>query len=368
MRIRNDTRKPIPKNLSASNFYSDLNNCTGRNIPLNSKRIAALSWVLLFVFILFPVSAQNVGDDSPILDGLILPRDFQAYFAPKNTITLPFTSSSSNGIQLAEILPEGTVVEKGKVIAKFMFKWDDVKLRIQQRTEQAVSQKEEEELSQKKKIAQIDFCLGQGTIKAKQAELDLLKKNSLSKIKQRLLECDYKQLSFEEKAMKHKLQAAHENFEKSMKWHQSNVKVWNAYLDTFNKTKDRYEVKASESGTLFFPVVNRLKRKIQKGDRVDSGTHFVSVIRSQSYELVFYVPEALFLKIQPGVEVTILTEKHGEINAKIRETAFFPQPFGDVKMNFNLPNAWDKCFIVKADLPANFPILSNNNVKVRLKH
>ncbi|MBF0410254.1 MAG: hypothetical protein HQM10_23110 [Candidatus Riflebacteria bacterium] len=392
---------------------------------------------VLFSMISVSIFSQIDAETQDLYDGSILPCDFDAFFAPQNTLKLPFTSADSSAIQLAEILPEGSKVHAGQVIATFVFRWDQAKERIEQRINQVETQKQEDNLKLQKEIDGLKYKVQKAKIQVDRSELELQKKQSLSKIKQQILDCDNKIIIFEEKSLRHKLKAAQENLSTCLEWHDKNILLWRGYRETFSQTKERYQVKAHCDGTLFYPVITKLKRKIQKGDRVDSGTHFLSIIKSKRYELVFFLPENDYLRItsissfpflwnppdsknqskggnskdrkksgkkekkfkkgknsgksdfsgnsrvkiaEDSAEKTtdqmseagkiFIVSGGKELPVKIREVSYFPQTIGDLKLNQGLPDAWDKCFVVKADLPDSFISSDNgnsmmNNVKVR---
>ena len=320
--------------------------------------------ILLAFLIRIPFAVFGEGESS--LEGQIVPKDFIPFCAPQNTMDLPFWGSTSNGIQIVKISPEGKKVKTGEVIAAFQFRMEGAKEHLDQRLPQIRAKNQEGILKLNKVIEQLEHDLARSEIEAKKAELDLQKKSALSKIKQKLLECDFNLLSFAAKALKHRLKAAKENLVVQQKYFEQQEKIWLGYFDIYEQTKNRYTIVAPEDGVLFYPLVDKLDRKIREGDRMNSGVHFLSLVRSEASELVFFLPEKEYRKVSPGSIVTAQLEDGRSLRATLRSISFFPQLVGDVTKNFRLPNAWDKCFIAKADFVGSGTTGAFGNVKVKI--
>lgn len=332
---------------------------------LKSLRNQAGLWLLFWLVIAVPATPLSAKDLN-LYDGQIVPRDYIAFCAPQNTLNLPFWGSSSNGIQLTSIEPEGKKVKAGDTLAVFQFRMEGAKDHLDRQFPQIKASNEEHLLRLQKAIDKLRQDLERMTIKTQQASLDLQKKSHLSLIRQKILDCDYNLLSFETRALEYQLKASIENLAILKSYFEKTEKIWKFYFEIFDVTKARYTVKTPEDGYLFYPVLDQQNRKVRAGDRFNSGVHFLSLGTSEKSELIFYLPEKDFQKAKPGDTVFIDLAPESDVAAKIREIGFFPQLIGDVMRNFRLPNAWDKCFIVKAEIMGDLRASSIGNVKVRL--
>ncbi len=328
-----------------------------------SRSVFNLTTVLVFLLVcLAAISAKELEQ----YDGQIVPKDFIAFGAPQNTFSLPFWGSSSNGIQISTIEKEGKKVKAGDCIAEFLFRMDGARDHLDRQFPQIKANNQSDLLYLEKHIIQVQQQLEAMTIRTQQAKLDLQKKSHLSLIKQKILDCDFNLLAFESEALKHKLKAAKENLEIKKKLFEKKENIWKNYYEIFDSTKARYKIYAPEDGYLFYPTLEHQNRKIRPGDRLNSGVHFLSLVRSEKSELIFYLPEKDFMKVKKGDKVFINSSSETEFSAKVVDISYFPQLIGDVMKNFRLPNAWDKCFIVKAAIQKDLKASNLGNVKVRL--
>ena len=299
----------------------------------------------------------------PPWEGRLVPRDFIPLCAPQNTLSLPGWRSVSNSIQLIDIPPENTRVKAGEPIARFAFTSEDAKDYLDQRLSKLRAQNEEKLIKLKKTIHDLEAELERRRISAQSSALDLVQGSSISRIRQATLELTSRQQEFERKAQAHKLKAARENFALVESICKNQIAVWTRYFDMYNHTKKRYTITAPEDGYLFYPHLDRKKRKAQKGDDLNSGLHFLSVVRSDRSQLLFFLPEKDLFRVKAGDEVLVFLDDR-EIPARVTDISFFPQRIGDVKDDYKLPDAWEKCFLVKADVLRSLAVGANSNVRV----
>lgn len=327
-------------------------------------RVPQLLSLLLFFILL--ISPSLPAEELQKYDGQIVPKDFIAFSAPQNTMNLPFWGSSSNGIQLLTVEKEEKKVKAGDCIAEFQFRMEGARDHLDRQFPQIKANNEQALLAMQKEIVTIRQNLEEISIRTQQAKLDLQKKSHLSLIKQKILDCDFNIISFETEALKHKLDAAIKNLEIHRMLFQKRENIWQSYYSIFESTRLRYKVYSPEDGYLFYPILEAQNRKVRAGDRFNSGVHFLSLAKSDNKELIFYLPEKDFMKVSNGDQVFIELPAKSEVPAKVREIGFFPQLIGDLMKSFQLPNAWDKCFVVKADIIGDLKSSDLGSVKVRL--
>lgn len=318
-----------------------------------------------FLFLIFAALTQTLFAKETY-DGQIVPKDFVAFVAPQNTLNLPFWGSSSNGIQLINIEKEGKQVKAGDLLAEFKFRMHGAQDQIERQSSQIMANNEKALLNMEKVIVEIRQKLESIKIKTQQAKLDLQKKSHLSQIRQKILDCDFAILSFETEALQHKLEAARQNLEIHRNLFKKREGIWANYFAIYDATKARFKINSPTEGYLFYPMLEKHNRKIRSGDNLNSGVHFLSLAKSEKSELLFYLPEKDLLKVKPDDRVFIIISAEEEVPARVIEVGFFPQLVGDVMQNYRLPNAWDKCFIVKAEIEVDLQASALGSVKVRL--
>lgn len=323
---------------------------------------ALRSLFLVFAFVI-GISVVHSQEQPQLWEGRLVPRDFVPLLAPENTVSLPFWRSVSNSIQLLDVLPENKPVKAGDCIATFAFTHHDAKDTLQQRLSKIQAQNQEKLLKLKKTIRDLEAGLDKRKIQEQTAALSLLQGKNLSEIKRKALECASRQQAFERKAQEHKLKAARENFASVERTCQTQERVWTHYFEMYEHARKRFSVFAPADGYLFYPHLENKNRKPQKGDNLPSGAHYLSVVTSDRSQLLFFLPEKELSTIKTGEKVTVFLDGR-EYPARIIEIGFFPQRFGDVKSDYKLPNAWEKCFIIKADLQVALPVGANSNVRV----
>ncbi|HOY66085.1 MAG TPA: HlyD family efflux transporter periplasmic adaptor subunit [Candidatus Ozemobacteraceae bacterium] len=298
-------------------------------------------------------------------DGRVMPRDFHTLCAPRNTLRLPFWRSESGSIKLVSVAPEGKTVTAGEVVATFQFGDDEARSELDRQIARLKAKRDETLLGLRKSLVDLTAKLEKARIREHLAELDLGRKSSVSAQKQKLLDAEARLARLETETLEHKVAAATENIAKTDAILSGNIKTWTNHYANFDATRKRYTLEAPAAGFLFYPAVDKLKRKIAAGDEVSSGIHVLSVVTSDRVGIEFYVPEADLAQIVPGRRVRIAFDSR-EIQASIISMDFFPQRIGDVHDSFQLPNAWEKCFVVRAEPVGTLPLGTNNLVRVRL--
>ncbi len=332
----------------------------GEGIPEGRiRQIAALGILLL----LTPFIGVWGGEPG-VYEGRVVPKDFVPLCAPQNSLRLPFWGSDSTGIKLQEIEPEGKQVASGDVIARFFFPSESAREHLDQQQSKNKAKREETLIGLQKTISELASKLERAKVEEGLSRLDLGRKSTLAVIRQRIMEADVRIQEVERRAMEHKLAAARDNLERTRTVLDSTIRLWDSYFEIFNRGKDRYSVRAPASGFLFYPLVEKQKRKVQKGDDLNSGVHFLSVVTSKRVEVMFYLPEGEFSKVAESDTVSVFVDGR-EIPARVTKIGFFPQRLGDVTLNFHRPDAWEKCFVVRADLLEPLQLGSKDMIRVK---
>jgi hypothetical protein len=358
---------------SSRDFFSKPSSQAALGPIFSSPRIAGL-WLLVFLVLPWTPgwgpacgAAWAQPAEPLVCDGQIVPQDFVSFCAPQNSLNLPFWGMSSNGIQVISVAPEGTIASPGDLIAEFQFRGHEARVHIDKQYAQIRAKNQEAQLKRSKKVDQLEQGVRKSEILAQKAALDLQKGIALSKNRQKMLQCDAALLEFEAKALRARLKGDRDELTAQKAIADAQEKRVHDYYTIFDENLKRYKVIASDTGTIYYPLLDKENRKVRAGDKLNSGVHFLSLVRSPQRLLQFFLPERDLCRIKLGDRVTILREKDGDVSAVIRKIDFFPALVGDAQKNFRLPNSWDKCFLVHADLERDPGDLPFGSVKVRVK-
>ncbi|MBI3892435.1 MAG: hypothetical protein HY303_13000 [Candidatus Wallbacteria bacterium] len=310
------------------------------------------------------VASLCVADETYV--GEIVPKDFVPLLAPPNTMSLPHWGSYSNGIQLLDVKPEGERVRKDDVVATFMFRHEPAREQLDRHLAQLKAERDEELLTLEHNLAGLENDLVRQRIKSAQLRLDLLKKGSLSKLKLRLLEHDLELALQDERIFERKVSAMKVKLEWTRGHREGEIRMWMGYLEVFKGTKAHFTAKSPVAGTLHYPTLAAQKRKVLKGDQMNSGVHYLSVVTSGRSEVRFFIPEDRSGGVRVGTKLLIEGLGPSEVTASVAKLAVFPERVGDALRDYRLPNAWDKVFAATADVSVDFAACTNKLVKVRL--
>lgn len=314
---------------------------------------------LLFLFV-------GQASAAELYEGEVVPRDFVAVYAPMNTIRLPHWGSSSNGISLQNVKPEDVELQVGDTVAEFRFGHERAREHLEQRRAQLSGERDEELLARAKSIRDLENELARLTLERERVRMDMMLAHSLARVKQKLLEYDYQLKALEADAAALRLKAAQVELARTAEVHAARIRAWEGHFQVYDETKARYTVKAPVAGRVFYPVLESSNRKVRRGDDMNSGTHFLSIVQSDRAQVKFFVPEADWERVRVGDSVTVAPDGPTPYRAKISGVDYFAQYVGDARRNFRLPAAWEKCFVVLADVEAGFSKITRKEVTVKL--
>ena len=306
-----------------------------------------------------------LGADA-LYEGEIVPRDFVAVYAPMNTIRLPHWGSASNGISLSTVTTEDAQVRPGDRLAEFRFGHERARDHLEQHRAQLISERDEELLARAKSIKDREDEVGRLTLEREKVRMDMLLATSMARVKQKLLEFDYQLKALEVDSAELRLKTARSELTRTAAVHEARIQAWQSHFHVYDETKARYVVKAPVAGRLFYPTLESMNRKVRPGDDMNSGTHFLSIVQSDRAQVRFFVPESDWERLREGASVTVAPDGPAPYKAKIVYVDYFAQFVGDARRNFRLSAAWEKCFVVLADVEGSFSKIPRKEVLVKL--
>lgn len=309
-------------------------------------------------------SDNNNSQDS--FFGVIIPYSATKLFAPKNSWRLLWSSSSSDGIKLMEILKEGKKVSKGEKIAWFKFSGKDQLARIKRdvRSKEAKRDKELHEIKQG--IDYLEREWENRKLRSQKAQVALKKAANLARLKLKLAKIKARLALIKEKK-------AYQRIDAERQYYNDIKKIWEEHIDKakfeierYHAVKNRYVLTSPHDGIIHYAYNPWKRRKVEKGDGMQSGRHVLSVARDEKIAVEIYIPERLYGNLKIGQTMRIAIAATGASHEiTLREISSFPQEIGFLRKNKSLPNAREMAYVGIADFKA-IPddLRSGNEVEV----
>ncbi len=282
-------------------------------------------------------------------DGYIVPTNATIVRAPQNTFRINGWNSNSSWIKLQNLVEDGKEVKEGETIAWFEFDGKRALPQVQERIQRAEANREQSGLDVDQRIDEMRTSEMQKEIEAKSAELDTRKEGVVSARDLERFKIAQKQAEFEAQAQNKTLDAYRRSVRAEASYHEKNVARANADMDRYKIYEERFKVKAPHDGVVRHAFMKRRRRKVQKGDGMPSGRHFLSVARDDELSIEFYIPESRYPLTRTQKEWVVRSPSSGEtypiVVTKVDE---FPQELGFLKEDEGLPNAREKMYVLYA--------------------
>jgi biotin carboxyl carrier protein len=282
-------------------------------------------------------------------EGYIVPTNATLLRAPQNTFRINGWNSSSSWIKLQNLVEDGKQVKEGEVVAWFEFRGREALPRVREGIDRAEANRDRSGLDVESQIQQMETSELQKELDAKRAELDTLKKGVVSDRDLARFQIAKKQAEFEADAQNKTLGAYRRSVRAEAAFHDKSVERANADMDRYRTYEERFKVKAPHDGVVRHAFMKRRRRKVQKGDGMASGRHFMSVARDDELSIEFYIPESRYPLTRSQKRWVVRAPSSGEsYPVEVAEVEEFPQELGFLKEDENLPNAREKMYVVHA--------------------
>ena len=294
--------------------------------------------------------AQAQAPSTELFEAYIEPLNATILRAPQNTFRIGTWTSYSSWIKLVMLAPDGQEIKKGEVVGKFEFRGDQALQHVEDLLRRAQAEQEQLMLSQGEKRETLKTSIGLKGLEAQKAELDTQKEGLVSSRDLERFEIELRQAQFEKKADRQKLSAHTRSLGASLTYQQRRVKEAELAKENYHIYKAKFDVLAPHDGVVRHAFNSWNGRKVQQGDGMPSGKHFVSLAKDEALGAVFYIPEERFSVLENHTKFLVHSPSSDKTYpVTISRVDKFPQELGFLKENEELPNAREKVYVVYAN-------------------
>ncbi|MBS1150736.1 MAG: hypothetical protein H6Q89_2434 [Myxococcaceae bacterium] len=328
-----------------------------------SARGCALAVVLL-------AGSAGAADDAPeLFQGFLVAASASDVYAPEFSFRVGGWNSNWGRCKILELAPDGKEVKAGAVIARFEFGARDALPWINDRIRRVSAEANESRISGEQALETLAIEQRRKEIESRLAGIDLGKERAISRRAADLYRIVQKLAEFEVDAASQRLTAITRSKGAELEFHERAVAHSNEDLKRYSFYEKRFQVLAPRDGVVRHAFNPRERRKVQKGDALESGQRIVALATDATLAVKFFVPEHRMSELREGLEITVQTQASGEEHqAVVRGIDFFPQEVGFLMENEALPNAREKAFAVKAVFAASpAGMAAGSEVKVKVK-
>lgn len=294
------------------------------------------------------------GDDAPeLFQGFLVAATANDVYAPEFSFRVSGWNSNWGRCKILELAPDGKQVKQGDTIARFEFGARDALPWINDRIRRTAAEANESKISGEQALEALSIEQRRKEIENRLAGVDLGKERAVSRRSADVYKIVQKVAEFEVDAASQRLEASRRAKSAELEFHEKAIAHSTEDLKRYSFYEKRFQVVAPRDGVVRHAFNPRERRKVQKGDALESGQRIVALATDATLAVRFFVPEHRMQEIQEGMEVVVQTQSSGEdFKARVQSIDFFPQEIGFLLENETLPNAREKAFVVKAVFPA----------------
>ena len=312
---------------------------------------------------------QSASEQSVTFEGTIRPVNATELRAPQNTFRIGNWQSDSSWIEIQELAEDGAEVKEGDVVGRFEFRGKQALPQVTTRIQRAEADRDKSSLDVGDQVAQMRTSIDTLDISATQAELEMQKEGMIAARDLERYRMDHTLAEFEAGAEIDRLKAYQRAMRAESDYHVRAVAAANQDMSRYKMYEDRFMVRAPHDGVVRHAFYQRRRRKVQKGDGMPGGMHFLSVARDDTLEVEFYVPEEKYLSVLKHHKNFVVLSPSSSRTYEVEATSIegFPQELGFLKQDDALPTAREKMYVVHArflNQPAE--LTAGGEVKVRV--
>lgn len=314
--------------------------------------------------------AAGSSQDAPdLFQGFLVAASASDMYAPEFSFRVGGWNSNWGRCKILELAPDGKEVKAGDVVARFEFGAKDALPWINDRIRRVAAEANESRLTGDQALEQMQIEQRRKEIESRLAGVDIGKERAVSRRSAELYRIVQKVADFEVDAADQRLSALRRSKLAELEFHEKSVEHSNEDLKRYGFYEKRFQVLAPRAGVVRHAFNPRERRKVQKGDALESGQRIVALATDAALAVKFFVPEHRMSELTEGAEITVQTQASGEeYKAVVKGIDFFPQEIGFLMENEALPNAREKAFAVKAVF-STIPVglAAGSEVKVKVK-
>ena len=286
-----------------------------------------------------------------LFTGISVPANATDVYVPESSFRVGGWNSSWGELKLLELVPDGTQVKAGQMVARFEFPGRDALRWINERIARVKADAAQTKIANEQALEALEIEKRRKELEARLAGINVEKERSLSRKQADLYRIARKVADFEVDAVTKRIAATRRAKGAEDSFQDESVKKTEANLARYAYYERRFQLNAPHDGLVRHAFNSRERRKTQKGDSVRSGQKVMAVARDASLAVKFFVPEHRIAEVREGAEVIVTTSASAEEHrAVVKSIDFFPQELGFLTENRNLPNGREKAFAVTAEL------------------
>jgi biotin carboxyl carrier protein len=318
--------------------------------------------LVLIALVALTASAKERDPQSDLFQGFLVPASATDIYAPEFSFKVSGWQSNWGNVKLLELAPDGKEVKEGDVVARFDFGAKDALRWINERIARAQADLAQGRVNGEQSVESLAMEERRKEIESQLAGLNVQKERAVSKIQADVYKIARKLAEFEVDAARQRLKASRDarwaeraHLEKALERTKEDLARYQFY-------EKRFTVRAPHAGVVRHAFNTRERRKVQKGDGINSGMKLMSVAKDPTLAVRFFVPEHRVAMVKEGLQLTVTGV------ASARTIDFFPQEIGFLLENEDLPNGREKAFQIKGELlKAPEALTAGTEVRVKVK-
>lgn len=300
--------------------------------------------------------------------GYVEPLSATKLRAPRNSFRILGWNSDSSWIKLKRIPKDGKKVKKGEVLGHFEFNGKEAKPRVEEQIRRAEARMERTGVQHREELSKMRTNERKKKLDASRAELDTRKKGVISERDLAQFQLSHKLAAFDADASNQQVGAYRRASSAEAKYLGEEVGKAHNQMKRYERYEEMFRVRAPHDGVVRHAFNSRRGRKIQNGDGMPSGMHFVSLARDETLTVRFFVPEHRYQLLRSHDVFLIHSPSSDEkFEVTVDRVEEFPQELGFLKEDNDIPAAREKMYVVHASFKEQPEELSSGlEVKVSL--
>ncbi len=287
------------------------------------------------------------------LQGFLVAANATEVLAPEFSFRVGGWNSNWGNCKLLELAADGQEVKQGDVVARFEFIGRDALNWVNERLQRAQAEESEGRIAADQAVEALAMEQRRKEIEVRLAGIAVEKERALSKQQAAVNRVAQRLSTFEVDAAAQRLAARQRTREAERAFLERTVGQRRAERARYDFYERRFTLLAPHAGVVRHAFNPRERRKVKKGDGMQSGLKVLSVARDATLAVRFFVPEHELGKVAVGTRVLVAsTTSAEELPATVSSIGFFPQELGYLLENEELPNGRERAFEVKAELEA----------------
>ncbi len=293
--------------------------------------------------------SKKRGPQKEIFDGLIISSNATKLRAPIAYFSIRNWTSSASWVKLQKLAEDGTEVKKGDLVGGFEFHGKNALPKVIAAIAEAKADFEKGQVNDSSTRMEMVADIERSGLDAERLDLDVSRGDTISQREMKSFEIQRDLANFDVNASRQFLRAQRISDKSTQNALSKKVELAEEDQVRFKMFEERFKVRAPHDGVVRHARHRRRNRKIQQGDGMPSGMHFVSLAEDAVVEVTILIPEKKF-KMAMSQKEYFVKSPNGDERYPVDVTSVesFPQTIGFAKQDTKLPNAREIVYIVHA--------------------